>query len=731
MASHFRWASLFIGTMAIGMGAKILGLAASVEQAGVAFKTLVGEKAGGELLGWLTKYSLVTPVTRQQLMGLTQTMLGYNHTATETKKAMIAVVETASALGITETRLQAITYNLGQIATSTTVSYREFRDLQKQGVNTAKLLASAVNDGQLKLSSFGTVATVTGGATKKLTTAYGKAKEVLEDSTWKQAQFNDQIKKAITKYGEADYHVTKLKDSQGDWNEKVVAANKTTAEFTTAQAGAGKAIKISAENLKELTREQQEAILKQNTGKEIALALEDQMIKTYGGAALRQVKTFSGAMSNFGDVFQYILQRAMGISLEGEVQIGGAFDKIRNAAAKLVEFLIDNVDKIAEFFNKFLADKNNLIAIAGVFVGMLLPAIISIIGPIVLLGGIIGFLVAKSLPLIQSLADRFGGWGNIIQTIKGLWESFSQAFGRFIAEVAPPFIEAFKQMQPALQQFGEAFMQFLPILGIVLMIIGALLTGLLTALAKVLPNIIMIFTGIIQFITGFFQLLWGLFTLNGDLIKEGWNRLWQGIWNIVSNAVMGILNLITGFVEGIVNFFKGLIMALVGGSIIPDMVNGMIMWFTTLKDKVLGLVGSLAGGIRDKFLGLVGEATSWGSGIIRNMINGIKSAIQGAGKLAGKLAGGIGMSIEEILRMQHGGIVPGMIGQPVPIMAHGGERIIPRGSNTQSPSGGGGGVTINMNGPISMDSPQRVKELADTVIRIMGRQSELAKYGQI
>jgi len=193
MASHFRWASLFIGTMAIGMGAKILGLAASVEQAGVAFKTLVGEKAGGELLGWLTKYSLVTPVTRQQLMGLTQTMLGYNHTATETKKAMIAVVETASALGITETRLQAITYNLGQIATSTTVSYREFRDLQKQGVNTAKLLASAVNDGQLKLSSFGTVATVTGGATKKLTTAYGKAKEVLEKGQGKNCNFEEEL----------------------------------------------------------------------------------------------------------------------------------------------------------------------------------------------------------------------------------------------------------------------------------------------------------------------------------------------------------------------------------------------------------------------------------------------------------------------------------------------------------------------------------------------------------
>ena len=40
-----------------------------------------------------------------------------------------------------------------------------------------------------------------------------------------------------------------------------------------------------------------------------------------------------------------------------------------------------------------------------------------------------------------------------------------------------------------------------------------------------------------------------------------------------------------------------------------------------------------------------------------------------------------------------GGVVPGPIGSPQPIMAHGGERIVPAGG----PSGGGGGVTININ----------------------------------
>jgi len=80
--------------------------------------------------------------------------------------------------------------------------------------------------------------------------------------------------------------------------------------------------------------------------------------------------------------------------------------------------------------------------------------------------------------------------------------------------------------------------------------------------------------------------------------------------------------------------------------------------------------------------------------------------------------------------MQHGGIVPGDVGKPVPILAHGGERILPRGSNIDAPfGGGGGGVTINMTGPIVMDSEERTAQLADKILRILGRQNELSRFG--
>ena len=84
------------------------------------------------------------------------------------------------------------------------------------------------------------------------------------------------------------------------------------------------------------------------------------------------------------------------------------------------------------------------------------------------------------------------------------------------------------------------------------------------------------------------------------------------------------------------------------------------------------------------------------------------------------------------IHFQHGGIVPGAVGEPIPIIAHGGERIVPRGSNVESPfgdSGNSSGVTINISGGVILDSEDRVRQLADRISKILGRENELSRYG--
>lgn len=81
---------------------------------------------------------------------------------------------------------------------------------------------------------------------------------------------------------------------------------------------------------------------------------------------------------------------------------------------------------------------------------------------------------------------------------------------------------------------------------------------------------------------------------------------------------------------------------------------------------------------------------------------------------------------------QHGGFVSGAYNQAVPAILHGGERVVPRtGVDVNNGAGGSGGgpVNITFTGPVTMDSENRVQELAQKILDIMGRQNELAGYG--
>lgn len=71
---------------------------------------------------------------------------------------------------------------------------------------------------------------------------------------------------------------------------------------------------------------------------------------------------------------------------------------------------------------------------------------------------------------------------------------------------------------------------------------------------------------------------------------------------------------------------------------------------------------------------------------------------------------------------QYGGIVPGPIGKPMPIIAHGGERIVP----SRDPSGGA--ITVNINNP-SVRSEGDIQAIANQVKEILGQRNRFARLG--
>lgn len=135
--------------------------------------------------------------------------------------------------------------------------------------------------------------------------------------------------------------------------------------------------------------------------------------------------------------------------------------------------------------------------------------------------------------------------------------------------------------------------------------------------------------------------------------------------------------------------------------------------------KLVKIIDIISGGWITRF-GFMRDAVMWVVDAIGNLINKAR-------EMAEKVKGGL-----KIPGFQHGGFVPGGSGTAVPAILHGGERVIPRTGVDVNPGNGGGiNLSLNFTGPVSMDSGDRVKELAQQVISMLGRQNELAAMGLI
>ena len=184
----------------------------------------------------------------------------------------------------------------------------------------------------------------------------------------------------------------------------------------------------------------------------------------------------------------------------------------------------------------------------------------------------------------------------------------------------------------------------------------------LQGLAYVTSFLITIATGIGNILSSIVVLLSAQSV--GD-IQAGFQRLWDGVIQIVVGVVAGIITtfvylvgtvatLVWAFVQSIISFFQDLYTELVGASIIPDMVTEIIEWFTTLDDEVWRIVDQMWTDVMTAFdtaiadlltnvTNLVNEIvrifteTDWGKlgkDLVINIANGIVNNLGRIGKAA-------------------------------------------------------------------------------------------------
>ena len=303
--------------------------------------------------------------------------------------------------------------------------------------------------------------------------------------------------------------------------------------------------------------------------------------------------------------------------------------------------------------------KAALVLAGGTFIGLAAP----ILGVVAVVAALIaiGWLVIANWDAIKAAAT--GIWDTFIAGIQpalDVFNFFAQAINGWWQNTIPALQNAFNNIVQSLQVFGDIFMSFvgpavqgfmgilgnmqgtLTVLGAVFAFVWAAITmavqiviGVFVMLGTVVANIFggiiaglgMFVSGIIMSVTGFFQILEGIFTGNWSLIVQGVMNILNGFLSAVGGifgALVGaVVGFIKGLVEGVINFFKYLYDVIVGNSIVPDMVEGIIEWIAKLPGEVFSFISNMVTQAIAKFNEWKTNAMARAGELVSNVVNAI------------------------------------------------------------------------------------------------------------
>lgn len=253
--------------------------------------------------------------------------------------------------------------------------------------------------------------------------------------------------------------------------------------------------------------------------------------------------------------------------------------------------------------------------------------------------------ILKFGAIISDVFKTIVGWG------KSLWRLFGpeviQTFHNLVngakdlfKQVAPELVKFKDLLKPFVDAVGNVWTVLKPVLavlgGAVLLVIKVVWSMLNDAIGPVFHAIGGILAGFIRIIRGVIEVVLGVLSGDWKLAWQGALDIVSGTWKIILSLISGmgktILGLIKGFVTGIWDFFKWLWNELVGHSIIPDIVNGIVFWIKKLGDIPQWLYDHLMKPWVDKL-------KSWWSGSLKPFLSGMVTGFTGLIHTLGQLPG--------------------------------------------------------------------------------------------
>ncbi|WP_319052702.1 hypothetical protein [Streptomyces europaeiscabiei] len=265
--------------------------------------------------------------------------------------------------------------------------------------------------------------------------------------------------------------------------------------------------------------------------------------------------------------------------------LGPVLQVAAGAVGTLVEALAPMLPVIGELAASLLPALTPLLAAAQTVFAALAPVVQTLSKT---LQATLAPILAQLPAIIGPLADMLAG-----QLVMGI-----QLLGGMLVKLAPSFVSLGVSV-------GQLMAQAAPLIAMIAGLSTQLMGALLPALQPVINVVVALASALAgQLASTLTNLIMPALRLVTDLLRGDFSAAWNSLKALVSGVVAhftGTLSRIGGvvgsIVQGIVDRFVWLYNILIGNSIVPDLINGIVSWFTRLPGMAFSALASFAGGI--------------------------------------------------------------------------------------------------------------------------------------
>ncbi|MFI9418101.1 hypothetical protein [Streptomyces werraensis] len=336
---------------------------------------------------------------------------------------------------------------------------------------------------------------------------------------------------------------------------------------------------------------------------------------------------------------------ALGPAIQG---IAPALQIVAGALAEAFAAIGPSLGPLGESIGQVLAALAPLLPLVGEIVSMLAGSLAPVFSMLAAtLAPVIAQLVSALAPILPTLASAFA---QLVVALTPLATGIGAALAQLIAGLAPIFpmlaqavVQLVVALVPLITQLTAALLPILPsLVTAFLAIVNAVLplvpqiVGLAVALAPLVAHVITLVAPLLKVAAAL--LGWTAINVVVPLVK------------LIVSALGGFLSILTRIIEGVstfvgkvIGFFKKLYNDLVGHSIVPDLVNGVVDWFKRLPRRAAEALASLVSSILGPFRRAASAALSRARSFVTEAVDVVKRlpnrVKQGLGSLTSTLVG--------------------------------------------------------------------------------------------